>query len=54
MKAVQFCAVAVGDWFKESEAGVWQLKTSSNAGMYQHFGTRYEPRFKTSEIVFVE
>lgn len=54
MKSVLFSEVLVGGWFKESEAGEWHLKTSSDKGMYQSFGTRYEPRFKASETVFVE
>ncbi len=54
MKTVQFCAVPVGGWFKVSLIGVWHLKSSNSTGMYQRFGTRYEPRFGAEEAVFVD
>lgn len=54
MKVVQFSSVPVGGWFKESMSGTWHLKSSSTTGMYQSFGTRYEPTFKGEETVFVD
>lgn len=54
MKAVQFSAVPVGGWFKELAYGVWHLKSSSTTGVYQRFGTRYEPCFNGSETVYVD
>ena len=54
MKTIQFSAVPVGGWFKESADGVWYLKANSTTGVYQRFGTRYEPRFNGSEAVFVD
>ena len=55
MKAVKFSSVPVGGWFLESlDSSTWYLKTSTNTGMYQRFGTRYEPTFKDEETVFME
>lgn len=54
LKQVQFSTVPIGGFFKEAANGDWYLKTTSECGMYQHFGTRYEPRFKAEETVFVE
>lgn len=54
MKSVLFSDVALGGWFKETATSCWHLKTSSTTGMYSDFGTRYEPRFKADEIVFVD
>jgi len=54
MKSVQFSSVPVGGWFKECLTGIWHLKRSNSTGMYQQFGTRYEPNFKASETVFVD
>lgn len=54
MKNIKFSEVAIGDWFKETATTCWHLKTSSTTGMYTSFGTRYEPRFKADEIVFVD
>lgn len=54
MKTVAFSDVPVGDWFKESEAGAWHLKTGLNKAMYQSFGTRYEPCFAATDTVFMD
>jgi hypothetical protein len=54
MKTVQFSAVPLGGWFKESANGNWHLKVSASKGMYQSFGTRYEPAFKAEEPVLVD
>ena len=54
MKPVQFQSVPLGSFFKELVDGCWHLKTSANNGMYQSFGTWYQPKFALTEIVFVE
>lgn len=54
MKTVLFSEVPVGGWFKESAAGGWLLKTDVSTGMYQRFGTRYEPKFSANEQVLVD
>jgi hypothetical protein len=54
LEAIEFGAIPVGAWFKESQDGAWHLKSSCSTGMYQHFGTRYEPSFQAGETVFVD
>jgi hypothetical protein len=54
MNEVQFSAVTIGGWFKDSPEGCWLKKIDAGTGMYQRFGTRYEPRFRASETVFVD
>lgn len=54
MKTVLFSEVPVGGWFKESADGCWHLKADAQTGMYQRFGTRYEPKFAASETVLVD
>lgn len=54
MKAVPFASVPLGGWFKTSKDGDWHLKASAGTGMYQRFGTRYEPRFSADEAVLVD
>lgn len=54
MKSVLFSKVPVGGWFKESVTGYWHLKTGATTGMYQSFGTRFEPKFSANESVFVD
>jgi hypothetical protein len=54
VKAVRFDEVAVGASFKEKPDGTWHLKTGASKGMYQSWGTRYEPAFKADEQVYIE
>lgn len=54
MRAVKFSRLPVGHWFKESENGAWHLKSSHDHGTYQHWGTRYEPRFQPNESVLID
>lgn len=41
----KFTDIRVGEFFYEIDGDVPHLKTSSRHGMYQRFGTRYEPTF---------
>ena len=54
MNIIEFAAVPVGAWFKESQDGAWHLKSSSSTGVYHCCGTRYEPSFRAHEAVFVD
>lgn len=54
MKPVTFSEVPVGGWFKEAQDGSWHLKITASTGTYQRWGTRYAPRFRADELVFVE
>lgn len=51
---VEFESVKIGDWFKEQVHGSWHLKVSPSRGVYQSWGTTYEPFFASGETVFVE
>jgi hypothetical protein len=53
-KQIYFGSVQIGQWFKECGAGAWHLKVTRSTGLYQSAGTRFEPAFATSELVFVE
>ena len=53
MKQVQFSMVPVGAWFQEVASGCWHLKVDSRSGVYQRFGTRYQPTFASTELVLV-
>lgn len=53
VKPARFAEVPVGGWFKETVEGAWHLKMSSAAGMYQRWGTRYEPRYGLDDLVWV-
>tara|TARA_Y100000588_G_scaffold395190_1_gene521113 strand:- start:10395 stop:10562 length:168 start_codon:yes stop_codon:yes gene_type:complete len=54
MKTVQFKNIAVGDFFKEQNCNVWQMKTSSTTALYHSNGITGEPRFNPEESVLVE
>lgn len=54
MKQVSFSEIPVGGWFKPTNDGCWHLKNTATTGAYQQWGTRYEPRFKADELVFVD
>lgn len=52
--AVEFGQVPVKSWFKARPDGVWHWKSDERTGVYQSWGTRYEPNFSTTVEVFVE
>ena len=54
LKKVRFGSVAIGDFFREIGDGTPLLKTDAKHGMYQRWGTRYEPMFRPYELVYVE
>lgn len=54
MNTVKFSEVPVGEWFRELTTGCWHIKVDSSSGMYQRFGTRYQPKFGASANVLVE
>lgn len=54
MAPVIFSDVAIGSSFKPSTSDCWHLKIEANKGMFQSFGTKYEPTFNGDQTVFID